>query len=53
MQYLPPNLAPGQEPDVAGMVLNGLEEQLGLKLEARKIPMEVMVVDHVERPAAN
>jgi uncharacterized protein (TIGR03435 family) len=53
MQYLPPNLAPGQEPDVAGMVLNGLEEQLGLKLEARKIPMEVMVVDHAERPAAN
>jgi len=53
MQYLPPNLAPGQEPDVAGMVLNGLEEQLGLKLEARKIPMEVLVVDHVESPAAN
>jgi uncharacterized protein (TIGR03435 family) len=53
MQYLPPNLAPGQEPDVAGMVLNGLEEQLGLKLEARKIPMEVMVVDHAERPETN
>jgi uncharacterized protein (TIGR03435 family) len=53
MQYLPPNLAPGQEPDVAGMVLNGLEEQLGLKLEARKVPMEVLVIDHAERPAAN
>ena len=53
MQYVPPNLAQGQEPDVAGMVLNGLEEQLGLKLEARKIPMEVLVVDHAERPAAN
>jgi uncharacterized protein (TIGR03435 family) len=53
MQYLPPNLPPGQEPDVAGMVLNGLEEQLGLKLEARKIPMEVLVIDHAERPEAN
>ncbi|HVW07862.1 MAG TPA: TIGR03435 family protein, partial [Bryobacteraceae bacterium] len=53
MQYLPPNLAPGQEPDVAGMVLNGLEEQLGLKLEARKTPMEVLVVDHAERPDEN
>jgi uncharacterized protein (TIGR03435 family) len=53
MQYLPPNLAPGQEPDVAGMVLNGLEEQLGLKLEARKVAMEVLVIDHAERPEGN
>ncbi|HVY91326.1 MAG TPA: TIGR03435 family protein [Bryobacteraceae bacterium] len=53
MQYVAPDLAPGQQPDVAGMVLNGLEEQLGLKLEARKIPMEVLVIDHAERPDEN
>jgi uncharacterized protein (TIGR03435 family) len=53
MRYLPPDLPPGQAPDVAGMVLNGLEEQLGLKLEARKIPTEVLVIDHAERPEAN
>lgn len=30
-----------------------LEEQLGLKLEAAKGPVEFIVVDHVERPSAN
>ena len=26
-----------------------LEEQLGLKLEARKLPVEILVIDHVEK----
>jgi uncharacterized protein (TIGR03435 family) len=30
-----------------------LREQLGLKLESRRAPVEVYVIDHVERPAAN
>jgi uncharacterized protein (TIGR03435 family) len=30
-----------------------LREQLGLKLESRKAPVEVYVIDHVERPAEN
>ena len=44
---------PGQEPDVAGMVLSGLEPQLGLKLESRKAPVEMLVVDHLEKPSEN
>jgi len=30
-----------------------IEQQLGLKLEPTKVPMEVLVIDHVERPSGN
>ena len=28
-----------------------IQEQLGLKLESQKTPVEVIVIDHVERPS--
>ena len=34
-------------------VLPALEEQLGLKLEARKVPTEVIVIDSAEKATAN
>jgi uncharacterized protein (TIGR03435 family) len=34
-------------------VFAALQEQLGLKLESTKGPVEFLVIDHVERPAAN
>jgi uncharacterized protein (TIGR03435 family) len=34
-------------------LFTAIEEQTGLKLEPRKLPLEFLVVDHVERPAAN
>ncbi len=36
-------------PDLFGAV----QEQLGLRLQASRGPVEVLVIDHVERPSAN
>jgi uncharacterized protein (TIGR03435 family) len=34
-------------------IFAAIQDQLGLKLESAKAPVEVLVVDHVERPTAN
>jgi len=31
-------------------LFQALQDQLGLKLESRKIPLDIMVIDHVEPP---
>jgi len=53
-----PPTAPAAVPDAptetAGPTFEeALREQLGLRLTARKGPLRVLVVDHVERPTAN
>jgi bla regulator protein BlaR1 len=34
-------------------LFTALEEQLGLKLDSQKAPVDILVIDHVERPSAN
>jgi uncharacterized protein (TIGR03435 family) len=58
-----PEAPPTSSPDAAnGVTLPGvpgaslfsaLQQQLGLKLEPGKSPIEIIVIDHVERPSGN
>ncbi len=41
-------------PDTSGpSIFTSIREQLGLKLESTKGPVDVIVIDHIERPSAN
>jgi uncharacterized protein (TIGR03435 family) len=41
-------------PDSTGpSIFTAIQEQLGLKFESQKAPVQVLVIDHVERPSEN
>ena len=43
-----------QADDMASLVVTAVQEQLGLKLEPRKEPVEILLIDHVEKtPTGN
>jgi bla regulator protein blaR1 len=51
---LPPRAEPARPADSnAPSIFTALQEQLGLKLESAKGPVEIMVINHVERPSEN
>jgi uncharacterized protein (TIGR03435 family) len=55
LTYTPDRGASGKlSTDGGPSIFSALEEQLGLKLEPRKVPLEVLVVDHCEKiPTGN
>jgi uncharacterized protein (TIGR03435 family) len=52
LNFSSPN-GPHREGDDFPDLFTAVQEQLGLKLESAKGPIEVMVIDHIERPSAN
>ena len=44
---------PSDAADAPPPLFTAIQEQIGLKLEATKTPVEVLVLDHVEQPSGN
>ena len=51
----PPQRAPKTDDttEAAPSLFEAFQQQLGLKLTAEKTPVDVIVIDHVEKPSAN
>ena len=49
----PPKLPQTESSDSAPNLFAAIQEQLGLKLDAQKTSVDVIAIDHVEKPSAN
>ena len=49
IKWLPDGPLPADTSDMAASVYAAVQDQLGLKLQVQKLPVQVLVVDHAER----
>jgi uncharacterized protein (TIGR03435 family) len=49
----PPKLPQTETSDSAPNLFAAIQEQLGLKLDAQKTSVDVIAIDHVDKPSAN
>jgi len=47
-----PDESPNPSPDLPG-IFTAIQEQLGLKLVSTRGPVEMLIIDHIEKPSAN
>ncbi|MGO9260072.1 MAG: TIGR03435 family protein [Bryobacteraceae bacterium] len=54
LEWSPESDKPGENAmDSGPSIFAALQQQLGLRLQSRKTPVEVLVIDHAERPSEN
>jgi uncharacterized protein (TIGR03435 family) len=54
LKYMPRERQNGPDSDLVGIrIFTAVQEQLGLKLEPRVVPVEMLIMDHIEKPSAN
>ena len=53
LKWRPETAPEPDDPNALPGIFTAIQEQIGLKLEGAKAPVDVIVIDKVERPSAN